>query len=111
MVERVGVRVGENEAMTGLAGSYDTTRSASHEDSDEGSGQLLGEQESPSRPATIAEPKVLDLELGRLAVTEGKSRYVSNNFWASLSDEVSLPLSLDGRLGIIGNATWAHRDI
>ncbi|KAI9773754.1 MAG: hypothetical protein M1835_006104 [Candelina submexicana] len=100
VVERVGVRVGENEAMTGLVGSHDTTRSASHEESDEGSGPPLREQEFPSRPTMSIEPKVLDIELGRLAMTEGKSRYVSNNFWASLSDEVSLPLSRESPCGL-----------
>ena len=31
----------------------------------------------------------LDKEFGRLVVEEGRSRYVSHKFWASLSDEVS----------------------
>lgn len=32
--------------------------------------------------------KSLDKEFGRLVIDEGRSRYVSNQFWASLSDEV-----------------------
>jgi hypothetical protein len=31
----------------------------------------------------------LDAEFGKLAVREGRSRYVTENFWATLSDEVS----------------------
>lgn len=38
--------------------------------------------------------KSLAEDFGRLVVEEGKSRYVSNSFWASLSDEVSHDRSL-----------------
>lgn len=33
--------------------------------------------------------KTLEKDIGRLVIEEGRSRYVSNTFWASLSDEVS----------------------
>ena len=32
--------------------------------------------------------KKADKDFGRLAIDEGRSRYVSNQFWASLSDDV-----------------------
>lgn len=35
-------------------------------------------------------PRKLGQEFGRLVVDDGKSRYVSNRFWASLGDEVSM---------------------
>lgn len=35
-------------------------------------------------------PRKLDQEFGRLVVDDGKSRYVSNRFWASLGDEVCI---------------------
>ena len=31
---------------------------------------------------------ILDKQLGRLVINEGRSRYVSNSFWASMGDEV-----------------------
>lgn len=42
--------------------------------------------------------KTLEKDFGRLVIEEGKSRYVSNSFWASLSDEVRvmvfIPISI-----------------
>lgn len=35
----------------------------------------------------------LETEFGRLAIGEGRSRYVTSNFWASLNDEVRSPNS------------------
>jgi hypothetical protein len=35
-------------------------------------------------------PHALDQEFGRLVIGDGKSRYVSNRFWASLGDEVMI---------------------
>ena len=57
---------------------------------------------SPGSTTSVAEPKCIvpatinidkevtavDERLGRLVVDGRKSRYVSSNFWASLSDEV-----------------------
>jgi len=40
----------------------------------------------PKRP----KKKTVDKEFGRLVIDEGRSRYVSNQFWVSLSDEVSI---------------------
>lgn len=36
--------------------------------------------------------KTLEKDFGRLVMEEGRSRYVSNSFWASLSDEVRVML-------------------
>lgn len=41
----------------------------------------------PKRPLP---KRPLDKEFGRLVIDEGRSRYVSNAFWASLGDEVGL---------------------
>jgi len=35
-----------------------------------------------------SDTRKLEKDFGRLVVEEGRSRYVSNSFWASLSDEV-----------------------
>ncbi|EAW08344.1 putative C6 transcription factor [Aspergillus clavatus NRRL 1] len=35
-----------------------------------------------------AKPRTLEHEFGRLVIDEGRSRYVSNRFWASLGDEI-----------------------
>ena len=32
---------------------------------------------------------IIDKQLGRLVINEGRSRYVSNSFWASMGDEVT----------------------
>lgn len=42
-----------------------------------------------------SDPKGLSKEFGRLRVEGGRSRYVSNKFWVSLSDEVSGLVSWD----------------
>ncbi|KAI9708859.1 MAG: hypothetical protein M1812_007879 [Candelaria pacifica] len=89
VVERAGVRVWENEAMTRFGGSQNTTRNASHKESDEWGGPLHGGKETFLLRAADVDSKGPDKELGRLAVEEGKSRYVSNSFWASLSGEVA----------------------
>lgn len=55
------------------------------------------ESGNPCRPKSTflgihkstTEPKSLLKEFGRLKVEGGRSRYVSNKFWVSLSDEVS----------------------
>lgn len=40
---------------------------------------------------------IIDKQLGRLVINEGRSRYVSNSFWASMGDEVlqSPPLNTE----------------
>ena len=43
--------------------------------------------EVPQSPEEPTRPKTL--EFGRLVVDEGRSRYVSNKFWNSLSEEAS----------------------
>jgi len=40
-------------------------------------------------PSKGLSTKTLEKDFGRLVIEEGRSRYVSNSFWASLSDEVS----------------------
>ena len=39
-------------------------------------------------PKWATSTTTLEKDFGRLVVEEGRSRYVSNSFWASLSDEV-----------------------
>lgn len=43
----------------------------------------------PTRPIA---PRNIEHEFGRLVIDEGRSRYVSNRFWASLGDEVIIPV-------------------
>ena len=56
-------------------------------------GELEAHREDGSRQNGDTDPKrrnstVTDKELGRLVINEGRSRYVSNTFWASMGDEV-----------------------
>ena len=56
-------------------------------------GELDAHREESSRQNGELGPKksdssVIDKQLGRLVVNEGRSRYVSNAFWASMGDEV-----------------------
>lgn len=44
---------------------------------------------------STTEPKSLLKEFGRLTVEGGRSRYVSNKFWVSLSEEVSFFVARD----------------
>ncbi len=44
---------------------------------------------SPRCPIMGNQAFNLEKDIGRLVIEEGRSRYVSNSFWASLSDEVS----------------------
>lgn len=53
---------------------------------------FLGIHKSSSQ---FADPEGLLKEFGRLKVEGGRSRYVSNKFWVSLSDEVSYFVSRD----------------
>jgi hypothetical protein len=56
-------------------------------------GELEAHREDGSRQNGDTDPKrrnstATDKELGRLVINEGRSRYVSNTFWASMGDEV-----------------------
>lgn len=52
-------------------------------------------------PKKITKPP--NKEFGRLVIEEGRSRYVSNSFWASLGDEVCLiPIILEKTLIRVG---------
>ena len=54
-------------------------------------GGMIGAFEPPKKDSRKDDGKenILVKEFGRLVVDEGRSRYVSNNFWASLSEEVA----------------------
>jgi hypothetical protein len=45
-----------------------------------------------NRTSTGTEVGMLETGLGKLLVSEGKSRYIGPNFWASLSEEVGSQL-------------------
>jgi hypothetical protein len=56
-------------------------------------GELEAHREEGSRQNGESEPNrsnstIIDKQLGRLVINEGRSRYVSNTFWASMGDEV-----------------------
>lgn len=56
-------------------------------------GELEAHRQDCSRQNGDSDPKrsnsaVIDKQLGRLVINEGRSRYVSNTFWASMGDEV-----------------------
>lgn len=56
-------------------------------------GELEAHREQSSCQNGHTDPKrrssmIIDKELGRLVINEGRSRYVSNTFWASMGDEV-----------------------
>jgi hypothetical protein len=55
------------------------------EKGEEKAGQLKA---CPSRSKGAADGTGLEKEMGRLFVGDGRSRYVSNNFWASLTSQV-----------------------
>jgi hypothetical protein len=65
-------------------------------------GELEAHREEGSRQNGDADPTrnnstIIDKQLGRLVINEGRSRYVSNTFWASMGDEVQSqqPLNID----------------
>ena len=56
-------------------------------------GELEARREEDSHQNGHTDPKInnskiIDKQLGRLVINEGRSRYVSNTFWASMGDEV-----------------------
>ena len=51
-------------------------------------GQTQPASESPESQAGDAHRSSVDRHLGRLVINEDRSRYVSNQFWASMGDEV-----------------------
>jgi Fungal Zn(2)-Cys(6) binuclear cluster domain len=58
-------------------------------------GELEAHREESSRQNGDTDPKrrnstIIDKQLGRLVINEGRSRYVSNTFWASMGDEVQV---------------------
>ena len=45
--------------------------------------------ESPEPPEGGPKPMSIDKHVGRLVINDGRSRYVSNQFWASMGDEIA----------------------
>lgn len=51
---------------------------------------------TPARPESaqnVEAKKHLDRSAARLVFKEGKSKYIRNNFWATINDEVSVSLN------------------
>lgn len=51
-------------------------------------GQGQAARDSPESPTGDGQRHSIDKNLGRLVISEDRSRYVSNRFWASMGDEV-----------------------
>jgi hypothetical protein len=82
--------VGSSTTISGAADEKEKKQEKEKEWSchEMGRGHYNGYMYSDPRKAV---PHVLDQEFGRLVIGDGKSRYVSNRFWASLGDEVMIP--------------------
>lgn len=57
---------------------------------DEGIQKGAPDRRSGMCPKKGINTKTLEKDFGRLVIEEGRSRYVSSSFWASLTDEVSV---------------------
>lgn len=88
MVQNLGKGIDEDGDEEVAAAEAQPVKIEAHESGDtcHNKEAFLGIHRSSTQ---FADPEGMLKEFGRLKVEGGRSRYVSNKFWVSLSDEVS----------------------